>query len=73
MEWVRNVEPLRNWASARLIEDAIRHHLAVLAEFPEEFVVPTRLVISKTELARLSAGPTTARPKAALRALMTGR
>jgi hypothetical protein len=58
---------------SRLIEDAIRHHLASLSEFPEEFVIPTRLVVSNDDFKRLEATTRAGRPNAALRALMRSR
>ena len=57
---------------SRLIEDAIRHHLAALSEFPEEFVIPTRLVISNNDFKKLAASTRNGKPNAALRALMRG-
>lgn len=58
---------------SRLIEDAIRHHLAALSEFPEEFVIPTRLVISKDDFKNIESTTKTGRPSSALRALMRVR
>ncbi|MEO8359396.1 MAG: hypothetical protein ABI672_05145 [Vicinamibacteria bacterium] len=58
---------------SRLIEDAIRHHLAALSEFPEEFVIPTRLVVSDDDFKKLKGGTRQGRPNAALRDLMRGR
>lgn len=58
---------------SRLIEDAIRHHLAALSEFPEEFVIPTRLVISNDDFKKLESTTKAGKPNAALRALMRGR
>lgn len=58
---------------SRLIEDAIRHHLAALSEFPEEFVIPTRLVVSDEDFKKLESTTKRGRPNAALRALMRGR
>ncbi len=57
---------------SRLIEDAIRHHLAALSEFPAEFVIPTRLVISSSDFKKLAASTRTGKPNAALRTLMRG-
>jgi hypothetical protein len=58
---------------SRLIEDAIRHHLTALSEFPEEFVIPTRLVISNDEFKKLKSTTRAGKPNAALRALMRSR
>lgn len=58
---------------SRLIEDAIRHHLAALSEFPEEFVIPTRLVISNDDFKRIESTTKTGKPNSALRALMRAR
>ena len=58
---------------SRLIEDAIRHHLASLEQFPEEFVVPTRLVVSNDAFKKLEAGSRGGKANAALQALMRGR
>jgi hypothetical protein len=58
---------------SRLIEDAIRHHLAALSEFPEEFVIPTRLVISNDDFKRIEATTKTGKSNSALRALMRAR
>lgn len=58
---------------SRLIEDAIRHHLAALSEFPEEFVVPTRLVVSKADFKKLESTAKRGKPNAALQALMRSR
>jgi len=41
---------------SRLIEDAIRHHLAALSEFPEELVIPTRLVVLDASFKKLEDG-----------------
>ena len=58
---------------SRLIEDAIRHHLAALSEFPEEFVIPTRLVVSNDDFKKLESTTRAGRPNTALRALMRSR
>jgi len=58
---------------SRLIEDAIRHHLAALSEFPEEFVIPTRLVVSNDDFKKLESTTRSGRPNTALRALMRSR
>jgi len=58
---------------SRLIEDAIRHHLAALSEFPEEFVIPTRLVVSNDDFKKLESTTRAGRPNKALRALMRSR
>ena len=58
---------------SRLIEDAIRHHLTALSEFPEEFVIPTRLVVSDASFKKLEGGTKRGRPSVALRALMRSR
>ena len=58
---------------SRLIEDAIRHHLAALSEFPKEFAVPTRLAASNEDFKRLESTTKRGKPNAALRALMRSR
>lgn len=58
---------------SRLIEDAIRHHLAALSEFPEEFVIPTRIVVSNEDFKRIESTTKRGKPNAALQALMRSR
>ena len=43
----------RGVTRARLIEDALQHHLQALREIPEDLVVPSRLLVSEATLERL--------------------
>ena len=64
----------RGGTKARLVEDALLHHLAALRELPEDVLIPPRLVLTPAglnELARrLEADEP---PTQALRELMDGR
>lgn len=53
-----------------LVEQALRHHLQALQELPADVVVHPRLVVSKASGAAVKKQLTSARPTAALRALM---
>ncbi len=43
----------RGITRARLIEDALQHHLQALREIPDDLVVPSRLLISDVAMERL--------------------
>jgi hypothetical protein len=63
----------RGITRARLIEDALLHHLQALREIPEDLMVPSRLVVSPAsmeQLVRLIESDTPATP--ALMELMRG-
>lgn len=53
-----------------LVEQALRHHLQALQELPADVVVHPRLVVSKASGAAVKKQLTSARPTAALRALL---
>ena len=56
---------------ARLIEDALQHHLAALREIPNDIVVPTRLVLTRESFEDVVAAiESNTPPSEALRALM---
>ena len=58
---------------ARLIEDALQHHLAVLREIPDDLVVPARLTLSEASFEEiLTEIASDAPPSEALRELMRG-
>ena len=63
----------RGITKARLIEDALQHHLLALRAIPDDLVVPSRLVVTEASMERiadrLAAG---APPTPALQALMGG-
>lgn len=44
----------RGITRARLIEDALLHHLQALREIPEDLIVPSRLVISPSLMEHLA-------------------
>jgi len=63
----------RGITRARLIEEALQHHLQALREIPEDLVIPSRLVVTEASMERLvqlidSDEP----PTEALRELMGG-
>ena len=61
----------RGVTRARLIEDALQHHLQALRDIPEDLVVPSRLVVSEATLKQLLARiESDDPPTAALRKLM---
>jgi uncharacterized protein (DUF1778 family) len=63
----------RGITKARLIEDALQHHLAALREIPDEVVIPTRLVLTQESFADVvEAIESQAEPNEALRELMCG-
>lgn len=63
----------RGITKARLIEDALQHHLAALREIPDEVVIPTRLVLTQESFAEVvGAIESQAEPSEALRQLMRG-
>ena len=43
----------RGMTKARLIEDALQHHLQALREIPNDLVVPSRLLVSDASMERL--------------------
>ena len=43
----------RGVTRARLIEDALQHHLQALREIPDDLVVPSRLLVSGVSMERL--------------------
>jgi hypothetical protein len=55
---------------SRLVEDAIRHHLSALSELPNEFMTPTRMVVSAENFERLVRRTRAERPNAALKTLL---
>jgi hypothetical protein len=58
---------------ARLIEDALQHHLLALREIPDDVVVPSRLVVTQASLERLAERLASDEPPTeALRKLMAG-
>jgi hypothetical protein len=61
----------RGVTRARLIEDALLHHLQALREIPDDLIVPSRLLVSETTLERLAGlVESDAPPTPALRELM---
>jgi hypothetical protein len=63
----------RGITKARLIEDALQHHLLALRELPEDIVIPGRLVVTEASLADIAeALEDDAPPTAALQDLMAG-
>jgi hypothetical protein len=40
---------------ARLIEEALQHHLQALREIPSDLVVPSRLVVTEASMKRVAA------------------
>ena len=61
----------RGITKARLIEDALQHHLAALREIPDDIVVPTRLVLTRESFEDVVAAiESNAAPSEALRELM---
>ena len=44
----------RGVTRARLIEDALQHHLQALREIPDDLVVPSRLLVSDVSMERLA-------------------
>jgi hypothetical protein len=42
-------------SKARLIEEALRHHLQALREIPSDLVVPSRLVVTEASMKRVAA------------------
>jgi hypothetical protein len=63
----------RGVTKARLIEDALQHHLAALREIPDDLVVPVRLTLSPASFEEVIAElESDAPPSGALRELMTG-
>jgi predicted RecB family nuclease len=42
-------------SKARLIEEALQHHLQALREIPSDFVVPSRLVVTEASMKRVAA------------------
>jgi hypothetical protein len=61
----------RGVTKARLIEDALQHHLAALREIPDDLVVPVRLILSRECFEEIIAEiESDAPPSDALRALM---
>jgi predicted RecB family nuclease len=56
---------------ARLIEDALQHHLLALREIPQDLVIPGRLVVTEASLADIAdALAADTPPTPALRELM---
>ena len=63
----------RGITKARLIEDALQHHLAALREIPDDIVVPTRLVLTRASFEDVVAAiESKAPPSEALRELIRG-
>lgn len=63
----------RGVTKARLIEDALQHHLAALREIPDDLLVPVRLTLSPASFEEVIAElESDAPPSEALRELMTG-
>jgi hypothetical protein len=63
----------RGITKARLLEDALQHHLAALREIPDDLVVPARLVLTRESFADVVAAiESDASPSEALRELMGG-
>ncbi|WP_296900313.1 hypothetical protein [Thiohalocapsa sp.] len=63
----------RGITKARLIEDALQHHLAALREIPDDIVVPARLILSRQSFDDIVAElESQAPPSEALRELMRG-
>jgi predicted DNA-binding protein len=63
----------RGVTKARLIEDALQHHLAALREIPEDLVVPVRLTLSQACFEDIIVEiESDAPPNEALRELMRG-
>jgi hypothetical protein len=57
----------------RLVEDALRHHLAALEALPADVVVHSRIVVTKRSGKEILARIKSARPTKALRELMARR
>ena len=63
----------RGITRARLVEDALQHHLLALRELPEDIVIPGRLVVTEASLNDIAdALEADTAPSAALRQLMSG-
>jgi predicted DNA-binding protein len=63
----------RGVTKARLIEDALQHHLAALREIPDDLVLPVRLTLSQASFEEIIAEiESDAPPSGALRELMRG-
>jgi hypothetical protein len=63
----------RGITKARLIEDALQHHLAALREIPDDLVLPVRLILSQASFEDMIAEiESDAPPSEALRELMRG-
>jgi hypothetical protein len=58
---------------ARLVEDALQHHLAALREIPDDLVVPARLVLTRESFENVVAAiESNAPPNEALCELIRG-
>jgi antitoxin component of RelBE/YafQ-DinJ toxin-antitoxin module len=58
-------------AKARLIEEALQHHLQALREIPSDLVVPSRLVVTEDSMKRVAVRlASEEQPTPALRELM---
>lgn len=63
----------RGITKARLIEDALQHHLLALRVIPDDLVVPSRLVITEASMERIAERLESEEPPTpALRELMRG-
>lgn len=63
----------RGITKARLVEDALQHHLAALREIPDDLVVPARLVLTRESFEDVIAEiESDAPPSDALRELIRG-
>ncbi len=63
----------RGITKARLIEEALQHHLQALREIPDDLVVPSRLVVTEASMERIAQQINSDEPPApALRELMGG-
>lgn len=63
----------RGVTKARLIEDALQHHLAALREIPDDLMVPVRLTLSSASFEEILAEiESDASPSEGLRELMGG-
>jgi hypothetical protein len=61
----------RGITKARLIEDALQHHLAALREIPDDLVLPVRLTLTQASFEQVVAEiETDTPPSEALRDLM---